>query len=145
MSAAKQTANPKPAFDFDMLRAFNQFKAPGFDMDAMMATQRKNMEAMSAAGQSAYEGMTALARRQAEVAKEAGEAVTKAMTDLAAAAPEERVAKQADLTKAAYTNFFDNGRKIMDMAAKTADEAVSLVNARFIASIDETKTVLATK
>ena len=145
MSAAKQTAIPKPAFDFDMFKAFNQFKAPGFDMDAIMATQRKNMEAMTAAGQSAYEGMTALARRQAEVAKEAAESATKAMTDLAAATPEERVAKQADLAKTAYTSMFDNGREMMDMAAKTADEAVSVVNARFTASIDETKSVLATK
>ena len=87
----------------------------------------------------------ALARRQAEVAKEAGEAATKAMTDMAAASPEERVAKQADLTKTAYTSMFDNGREMMDMAAKTADEAVSLVNARFTASIDETKSVLAAK
>ena len=139
MSAAKQTATPKTVFDFGM------FKTPGFDMDAIMATQRKNMEAMSAAGQSAYEGMTALARRQAEVAKEAGEAATKAMTDLATATPEERVAKQADLTKAAFTSFFDNGREIVDMAAKIADDAVSLVNARFTDSINETKTVLATK
>ena len=115
------------------------------DMDAIMATQRKNMEAMTAAGQSAYEGMTALARRQAEVAKEAAESATKAMTDMAAASPEERVAKQADLTKTAYTSMFDNGREMMDMASKTADEAVSLVNARFTASIDETKTVLSAK
>ena len=41
--------------------------------------------------------------------------------------------------------MFDNGREMMDMASKTADEAVSLVNARFTASIDETKTVLAAK
>ena len=145
MSAAKQTATPKPAFDFDMFKAFNQFKAPGFDMDVIMATQRKNMEAAAAASQSAYESMMALARRQAEVAKEATEAATKAMTDLAASSLEERAAKQADMAKTAYTSFFDNSREMMDMAAKTADEAVSLVNARVAASIDETKSVLAAK
>ena len=145
MSASKQTTTPKPAFDFDMFTAFNQFNAPGFNVDAIMATQRKNMEAMTAAGQSAYEGITALARRQAEVAREAAVFATKAITELAAAPPEERVAKQPELTKTAYIYMFDNGREMMDMAAKTADEAVSLVNARFTASIDETKTILAVK
>ena len=91
---AKTTA-AKPAFDFDMFKSLGQFKAPGFDVEAIMATQRKNLEAAAAANQRAFEGMSAIMRRQAEVARESAEKTMKAMTDVAAAAPEERLGHAA--------------------------------------------------
>ena len=81
---AKQTAAAKPAFDFDMFKSFGQFKAPGFDFEAMMATQRKNMEAATAANQRAFEGMNAMMSRQAEVVRESTESAMKVASDLAA-------------------------------------------------------------
>lgn len=143
MTAAKQTATPKSAFDFDMNNAFTQFKIPGFDIEAIMATQRKNIEAAAAANQRAFEGMSALVQRQTEVAREVAEGATKAMTDLSAAAPEQRVAKQADYAKSAIEAFMTNGREMFDMASKTADEASALVNARITATLDEGKAAAA--
>lgn len=147
--SAKQTAK-KPAFDFDMTKAFGdfkmpEFKMPGFDVEAMMATQRKNMEAAAAANQRAFEGVSAIMRLQAEVARESAEGAMKAMSDVAAATPEDRVAKQADMAKTAYASFFSNGKEVYDMAAKTADEAMSLINDRFTANIDESKAMFAAK
>jgi phasin family protein len=135
----------KPAFDFDMFKSFGQFKVPGMDMESMMATQRKNLEAAAAANQVAFEGISAMLRRQAEVAREGAEAGMKAVTDLSAAAPEERAAKQADLAKNAYASFFANGREVFDMATKTANETLGLINARITATIDESKTAFAQK
>lgn len=144
MSAAKQSAQ-KPAFDFDMFKSFGQFKAPGFDMEAIMATQRKNMEVAAAANQRAFEGVSAIMRRQAEVMREASETAMKAMSDVAAASPEERVSKQADFAKSAYASMFENSREVYDMAAKTADETIGLINDRLTATIDESKTAFAQK
>ncbi|MEQ9124199.1 MAG: phasin family protein [Alphaproteobacteria bacterium] len=141
---AKTTA-AKPAFDFDMFKSLGQFKAPGFDVEAIMATQRKNLEAAAAANQRAFEGMSAIMRRQAEVARESAEKTMKAMTDVAAASPEERLAKQADFAKTAYASFFQNSKEVYDMAAKTADETIGLINDRFTATIDESKTAFAQK
>ena len=142
--SAKQTA-AKPAFDFDMFKSMGQFKAPGFDMEAMMATQRKNMEAAAAANQRAFEGMSAIMSRQAEVVREGAETAMKAVTDLAAASPEDRMAKQADFAKTAYAAFFQNSREVYDMAAKTADETMGLINDRMTATIDESKAAFAAK
>ena len=142
--SAKQTAQ-KPAFDFDMFKSFGQFKAPGFDVEAIMATQRKNMEAAAAANQRAFEGMTAIFRRQAEVARETTETAMKAMNDLAAASPEDRMTKQADFAKTAYASMFENGKEVYDMAQKTADETMGLINDRMTATIDESKAAFAQK
>ena len=145
--SAKQSAAAamKPAFDFDMFKSFGQFKAPGFDVEAIMATQRKNLEAAAAANQRAFEGMSAIMRRQAEVARESAETAMKAISDVAAATPEERLTKQADFAKATYASFFQNSKEVYDMAAKTADETIGLVNDRMTATIDETKSTFATK
>lgn len=143
--SAKQTAAKTPAFDFDMFKNFGQMKAPGFDMEAMMATQRKNLEMAAAANQRAFEGVSAIMQRQAEVARDSAETTMKAMTDVAGAAPEERVAKQADFAKSVYESFFANSREVYDMAAKTADETIGLINARVAATIDESKVAFAQK
>ena len=74
-----KTTGTKSAFDFDMFKVFEQFKIPGFDMDAIMASQRKNVEAAAAANQRAFEGMSALVRRQTEVARETAEAGMKGL------------------------------------------------------------------
>jgi phasin family protein len=142
---AKQTAAAKPAFDFDMFKSFGQFKAPGFDFEAMMATQRKNMEAATAANQRAFEGMNAMMSRQAEVVRESTESAMKVASNLAAVKPEERTAKQADFTKTAYEAFLANGREAYDMVAKTADEAMTLINGRVTATIEESQKAFAQK
>ena len=140
-----KTTGEKSAFGFDMFKAFEQFKIPGFDVDAIMASQRKNVEAAAAANQRAFEGMSALVRRQTEVARETAEAGMKAFSDVSAAAPEERLAKQADFAKSSYSAFFANSKEIYDMATKTADEAIALLNDRVTASIEESKKVFVAK
>ena len=72
--------NGKQSFlDYDMSKAFSAFSFPGFNVEAMMAAQRKNVEAFTQANQLAIEGVQALARRQVELAREAfeGALVTK--------------------------------------------------------------------
>ena len=145
MTTKQNAFAAKPAFDFDMFKAFGQFKAPGFDIESIMATQRKNLEAAAAANQRAFEGVSAIMRRQAEVARETAETTMKAFSDVSAATPEERMAKQADFAKTAYTSFFQNSKEVYDMATKTADETIGLINARLTATIDESKSALATK
>ncbi len=141
---AKQTA-AMPAMDFDFMKTFSQFKTPGFDMEAIMATQRKNLEAAAAANQRAFEGMSAIMRRQAEVARESAETAMKAMSDVSAASPEECMSKQADFAKSAYKSMFDNSKEVYDMMSKTADETIGLINDRMTATIDESKTAFAQK
>ena len=67
--------NPFAAMDFskfdlgkfDVTKMLGDVKIPGFDMQASMDAQRKNIEALTAANQTAVQGMQAVAQRQAEI------------------------------------------------------------------------------
>jgi len=59
-----------------------QFNLPVFDMDAVMASQRKNIEALTAANKAAVEGMQLVAARQAEILQESLDEATKVVTEL---------------------------------------------------------------
>ena len=146
--SAKQTAaasTVKPAFDFDMFKSMGQFKTPGFDIEAMMATQRKNMEVAAAANQRAFEGMGAIMRRQAEIVRESTESAMKSFSSAPAGTPDDAMAQQADFAKKAISSFVENTREVFDMAQKTCDETVGLINDRMTATIDESKSAFAQK
>src|SRR5581483_6283099 len=69
---AMMTTNGKHTFlDMDVGKAFAGFAFPGFDVDTLVAAQRKNLEALTQANQLAVEGVQAIARRQVEIARQA--------------------------------------------------------------------------
>ena len=59
-------ANMDPS-KFDLTKMMSEFKLPGIDMETLMETQRKNIEAVTQANKVAVEGMQAIAKRQAEM------------------------------------------------------------------------------
>ena len=71
-------------FNVDVSKMMKDFKMPGVNMDQMMATHRKNMEAFTAANQLAAEGFQAVAKRQTEIMKEGLEEFAVAMKDMMA-------------------------------------------------------------
>src|SRR5260221_14734380 len=92
------------AFDmskaFDMTKAFGEMKLPGLDIEAVAASQRKNLEALTQANQLAVEGAQSLARRQIEIARQAADEVTTAFREgTEGGAPGDRTAKSARPTK----------------------------------------------
>jgi len=55
---------------FDVAKAFGDFRVPGIDVDAIVAAQRKNFEALTQVNQFAVEGLRTVAKRQAEIAQQ---------------------------------------------------------------------------
>src|SRR6476660_3343154 len=70
-------------FDFDVTKMMADFRFRPFDVEALMAYQRRNIEAISQANQLAVEGFQAVAKRQIEVARQAVEDVSALLRDLA--------------------------------------------------------------
>src|SRR5690606_5818899 len=66
--AEKKTGNP--FFNVDFSKVLSDVQVPGVDIDAILASQRKNIEAVTAANQLAIEGMQAVLRRQAEILRQ---------------------------------------------------------------------------
>ena len=92
-----------PFWDLDVTKMMSEFRFPGMDIDAAMAAQRRNIEALTTANQLAMEGMQSVARRQMEVVRQSMEEMASMATALmSAASPEQRLARQADLAKSAF-------------------------------------------
>ncbi|HXQ49559.1 MAG TPA: phasin family protein [Stellaceae bacterium] len=127
-----------PFFDVDMTKAFANFKLPGFDAETAMATQRKNIEAITQANQLAVEGVQAVARRQVEIAREAMEGASSAIREMVQpSAPEERFAKNAEFAKQAFEKGMANARELAEMFSKANTEAFEVISKRFTESLSE--------
>lgn len=133
-----------PFGEFDVTKMMGDFKFPMVDVEAFIDSQRKNIEAVTAANQKAVEGYQALAQRQIELMQSAFDTATKSATEvMEAASPEDKASKQADATKAAYESAVSNVKELYELASKSNLEAAELINGRITASIDELKAIIA--
>lgn len=115
-----------------------QYKLPGVDIDALVASQKKNVEALTHANRVAFEGMQAFARRQAEMLQEAMNETTKAFDSISkAGSPPEAAAKQVELTKNAFEKAVGNAREMSEMVSKANQDATNSINARISEQLDE--------
>jgi phasin family protein len=134
------TPTTYPFFDTDFTKIFAEFKVPGFDIESILATQRRNIEAVTAANQLVIEGIQAVLKREAEILRQTIEESTSVLRDLmAAGAPEEKVAQQADLTKASFEKALANLRELAEMVAKSNSEAAEVLTKRIGESLTELK------
>src|SRR3546814_3968167 len=85
---AKQNA---PFWDVDVTSMMAEFKVPGVDVDTMIAVQRRNIEALTAANQLALEGVQAVVRRHMDIMRHSlGEMSSMAAELMSTGSPEAR-------------------------------------------------------
>jgi phasin family protein len=125
----------------DMTKMLGDFKLPNLDVDAFMAAQRKNIDAVTQANKLAAEGFQAVAKRQAEIFKETMEQAQTAMKDLVGggAAPDLNASKQAELAKTAFEKALANMKELAELTAKANSEAFDIINKRVVESLEEIK------
>jgi len=113
------------------------------DMDAVMATHRRNMDAISAASRVEFEGAQSLARRNMEIQQQTMTELADAAKALAAVqTPTAKAAKQAELLKAAYQHAVDNMKELRDLIHKINAEALGLLNTRFSEGLEEIQALI---
>ena len=128
---------------FDMSKMLGDVKIPGFDMQAIMDAQRKNIEALTAANQAAVQGMQAVAQRQAEILSQSMNEVSSVAQQLAGAGnPQEMTAKQAELVRKAFEQALANMRELAEMVSKSNTEAFAIINKRVTESLQELKSLV---
>jgi len=130
----------------DPSKLMGDFKMSGVDTEKLMASQRRNLEALTAANQLAIEGMQAIARRQAEIFRQVMEEGGAAMKDvMGVGSPEDKAARQTELTKEAFKRAIGNMRELAEMVAKSQNEAFEVINKRVADSLDELRDTMAKK
>jgi phasin family protein len=137
------TMIPPDIKDYDLKKAFGEMKLPALpDIDVVLATHRRNLEALSEANRVALEGAQAVARRHMEIMQATMTGLTETLKDLSASdTPATRAAKQTDLLKQAYENAVSNTRELGDLIQKSNAEAMEKLNLRFSEAMSEMKTL----
>jgi phasin family protein len=146
---SKPASNPFFEADFskmmDMSKMMGEFKMPQFNFEALMSAQRKNIEAMTAVNQAAFEGIQAVARRQAELIRQGLEETTQTMKAvMSTSSPEEKVIRQAEASKAAADKCMANAREIADTLAKCNTQVMETVSTRMSEGLEELRDIIKT-
>ncbi len=133
----------KTPFDFDFHKVVADFKLPGVDMEALVASQKKNIDALTHANKVAYEGFQALVKRQTEIVRDVMETVSSSAHKVKdAESPAAKLSTQAELAKEAFEHGLANAKELADLVTKSNGEVIGLLNARFTQSLDEFKTLV---
>ena len=152
----QKTATGNPFFDFDVTKVFAEFdpakyagefakfsdryNVPGFDLNAVLEVQRRNVEALTAANQAATEGAQALAKRQTEIFQQALDAGKKAFAKLGkAGSPQDAAAQQVQTAKDVFEKAVANAEELSALVAKTNAEAAEVIYGRIAEGLDEIK------
>ena len=124
----------------EFTKAFSQFKMPGVDMSGIIASQQKNLEALTSANQTAIAGIQAVAARQAEIMQQTMTTAAAAAEDMVkSGSPQDAAAKQADLVKSTFEKALTDMTEIADMVTKSNSDAGAAINARISESLEEVK------
>ncbi|MFO1152880.1 MAG: phasin family protein [Rhodospirillales bacterium] len=115
-------------------------QVPGVDVQSLVDSQKKNIEAVTNANRAVVEGLQAVAKRQAEILQETMNEASKAIDTLSkVGSPQELAATQADLAKTAFERGLTNMRELANLVASANQSATNTINTRISASIDEIK------
>lgn len=129
------TANPFAKYDFTKM--WSEFKLPQIDVEAIMAAQQRNIDAVSTANKAAIEGFQVAARRQFDLVRETMEKGAEITQEYVALNPEEKLAKQGEYAKAAFETGLDNAREVTGIVTGAANEAAEVVNKRILEGFGE--------
>ena len=132
-------AQSRPSFfDLDVAKMMSDFRFRPFDVDALMACQRRNIEALTQASQLTMEAAQAVARRQIEIARQTLEDMSALLRDLVQpGSTEDRIAKNTEYAKQILEKSVSNGREITLLATKAGTEAADVLHRRACQGLDE--------
>jgi phasin family protein len=154
METHPMAKKPEPSFNFDFgkmmpdfdvtkmmgefSKAFGEFKVPGVDVDKMMESQRKNLEALTNANRAALEGFQAVVKRQSEILGQTLDEASTALQELSkSGTPQDTAALQAAFLKDAMEKALANMRELAELVAKSNAQAFEAINKRLTDSLDE--------
>jgi phasin family protein len=122
----------------DFTKALSNMKLPEFDTDAVMAAQKKNMDALVEANKAAAAGYQDLFKKQVAIFEETMAEAHKHMKSLDAGSLDpDRAKAQGELAKAAFDKALGNMQALAESAQKANNDAYEIVLARIRDSMGE--------
>ena len=128
----------------DITKLLEQFKLPGIDVNAIVESRRKDIEALVNANRAALEGAQALGQKQVEILRNTLGELRSAIHD-ATAAEGSSSEKASHLVQQILQKTLQNMRELADTAYKAQSETVAVVNRRLQENLEELKAMLQPK
>ncbi|HMW54371.1 MAG TPA: TIGR01841 family phasin [Accumulibacter sp.] len=127
----------------ELLNIMAGLKVPGVNMDAVVAIQRENLEALSASNRAALAGMKAVGEWQVKILQETMQGLTTAISNLTkGGSPQEIAAAEAELARKAFETAVGEMRELAEIVGKANRQASEAIAKRIPASLNEIKDVL---
>jgi phasin family protein len=141
---AKQQHSP---YDLtDLSKMMRDYQMPGVDWQELMASQQKNVAALTKANQLLMQGAQTVMQRQIEILQKAmGEAVEASQELMKEGDPQAGAEKRFELARASFEAAIKNMRELAELAAKSNQEALEVINRRAVESFEEIKKALEQK
>jgi len=110
-------------------------KVPGVNIDALIESQRKNIEAMSEAAQLTAEGAAAISRRQLEILRVTNEQVRTAIRDMKLSSEQ-----QGEFARKAFETAIASARELAEMTVKSNTDVYNVVKQRVTEDFEKMRT-----
>ncbi|MBV8106163.1 MAG: TIGR01841 family phasin [Hyphomicrobiales bacterium] len=125
----------------DMLRNFgNSFGLPQVDVEKLLETNRKNLEALTESAKVAAGGAQSVAEKQREVLQAAlREATALAREYHPMGSAQEILAKQTEFVKKVFDIAVQGAREQAELSRQSTSEAVKIIQERMKASLEEVR------
>ncbi|HNC50636.1 MAG TPA: phasin family protein [Accumulibacter sp.] len=126
-----------------LLNMMAGLKVPGLNMDALVASQRENLEALSTANRAALEGVKAVGEWQARLLQETMHELRAAIDAVGkSGSAHEIVAAETDLARKALEKAVGEMRELAEIVVKANQQATTAILQRIPASLNEIRDVL---
>lgn len=133
-----KNAQPDPMNPFgDLAKTLEQFKLPGIDTAAIVASRRKDVEALLAANKAMLDSMQELAKKQAEIFAQTMQSAQESLGAMARGGAAPDPAKQTELARKAYEKAVAQMSELAEMARKAQADAMTGIAQRANASAEE--------
>ena len=130
----------------EVLNKLAQLQVPGVDMDALVASQRDNLEALSSANRAAMEGVKGVGEWQLKILSQTIDEIGKTAQEMTGVhSPQEMVVEQTELAKRAFETAVTNMRELAEILNKANENASRAIVDRVRESLEEIKEVLKVK
>jgi phasin family protein len=130
----------------ELTRMMQGYQVPGVDWQELMASQQKNVEALTRANQVLLEGAQAVVQREVELLQQAMQEFAEASRGLMREGdPQAHAHRRLELAKASFETALRNMRELAELAGQANREALEMINQRALESFEEIRTAMATE
>lgn len=126
-----------------LLKILAGLKVPGVNMDALVAMQRDNLEALSASNRAALEGMKAIGEWQVKILHATLQQLNTAIEGLSrSGSPQELIAAETELARKAFETAVGEMRGLAEIVIRANQQATDAIVKRIPESLEEIRDLL---